>query len=119
MLQFRRVLAFSSRVHTYLLMLYLFFFLMFSFTFITSVDTALLTIIKTAMTLISWSMIFFGVWIVFASIYQFFYTKVFAFAPAILTVLRCIIVLLLATGADIVETIVVEGVSLWVNRYMQ
>ena len=112
MLRFRRVLAFSSRVHTYLLMLYLFFFLMFFFTFITSVDLALLTIIKTAMTLISWTMIFFGVWIVFASIYQFFYTKVFAFTPALLTVLRCILVLLLATGADFVETIVVEGVSL-------
>lgn len=112
MLQFRRVLAFSSRVHTYLLVLYLFFFIMFLFTFITAVDQALITFILYSMTLISWTMIFFGVWIIFASIYQLFYTKVFAFAPAILTILRCFIVLLLATFSDLIEKVVSTGVSL-------
>ncbi|MGN0906618.1 MAG: hypothetical protein ACI4NM_05665, partial [Bullifex sp.] len=70
MLQFRRVLAFSSRIHTYLMALYLFFCLMFFFTFVTEVPVGLIGFIHTAMTLISWTMIFFGVWIILASVYQ-------------------------------------------------
>lgn len=112
MLQFRRVLAFSSRVHTYLMVLYLFFSLMFFFTFVTAVPDVLTDFIHLAMTLISWTIIFFGVWIIFASVYQFFYTKVFAFMPAILTVLRIALILVLAAVSDLAESLVTKGVSL-------
>ncbi len=112
MLQFRRVLAFSSRIHTYLLALYLFFSLMFFFTFVTDVPEVLINFIHTAMTLISWTMIFFGVWIILASVYQFFYTKVFAFTPAVLTVIRTSLVITLAAVFDLAESLVSKGVSL-------
>ena len=85
---------------------------MFVFTFITPVDNFLLDFISYSMTLISWTMIFFGVWIIFASIYQMFYTKVLGFSPALLTILRCLIVLLLATFSDLIEKVVSTGVSL-------
>lgn len=112
MLQFRRVLAFSSRVHTYLLMLYVFFAVVFMFTFFVDADPGLVELLRLCMGVISWTMVFGGVWIVLASVYQLFYSKVFAFSPVALTAARLALMLVLSTLADALDTLATTGVSL-------
>ena len=111
MLPFRRVIAFSSRVHTYLLVLYLFFALIYLFTLIFPSQSELITIVNYALVLISWTIIFEGVWIALASIYQFFYSKVFVVSPVILTILRVALCLLLSFIIDILERLISSGGS--------
>jgi len=112
MLPFRRVLAFSSRIHTYLLVLLIFFFLMFCFTLIYPVEEGFLDLVRTALTLISWVMVFEGGWIIFASIFQLFYSKVFAFTPVLLTLLRLLAALVLTFAVYLLDRLIVGGFSL-------
>ena len=92
MLQFRRILVFSSRIHTYLMVLYLFFALLFAVTFFMSVSADLISLLSLLMTVTSWLIIFEGVWIVLASVYQLFYTRVFAFSPINVAVTQGVII---------------------------
>ena len=112
MLEFRRVLAFSSRVHSYLLMLYIFFAVLFLMTFFIDSPADLISLLSLCMALLSWTLVFEGVWIVLACLYQFFYSHVFAFAPLILTVVRTAVMLVLATLCDVLETLVTRGLRL-------
>ena len=110
MLQFRRILAFSSRIHTYLMVLYLFFALLFAVTFFMSVSADLISLLSLLMTVTSWLIIFEGVWIVLASVYQLFYTRVFAFSPVILTLVRCLVTIACAAVIDSINVAVTQGV---------
>jgi len=111
MLPFRRVLAFSSRIHTYLLVLLLFFALMFCFALSYPVEEAFVSLILTAMTVISWTLVFEGVWIILASFFQLFYSKVFAFTPVLLTLLRLAAGLLITLSVDVLNRLIVGGLS--------
>lgn len=112
MLQFRRILAFSSRIHTYLMVLYLFFAALMFLSFMTSVDQELTDLVSICMDVLSWLVIFEGVWIVLASFYQLFYSHVFAFSPVLLTLLRGAVVILVATLADALQLFVEGGFAI-------
>lgn len=110
MLEFRRILAFSSRVHTYIMVLYLFFASLFAISFFFQVDAGLIAFISSIMAVLSWLVLFEGVWIILACTYQLFYSRVFAFAPVMLTLLRSALVLLVATLVDALEIITSGGI---------
>ncbi len=112
MLQFRRILAFSSRIHTYIMVLYLFFALLFSLTFFITVSEDLVRLLSFLMTVTSWLIIFEGVWIILASIYQLFYTRVFAFFPVILTLIRCAVTIACAAFLDSINVAIMYGISI-------
>lgn len=112
MLEFRRILAFSSRIHTYLMALYLFFASLMTASFFTSVEAPVIGIVSTCMAVLGWLIAFEGVWIILASFYQLFYSHVFAFSPVLLTLLRGLAVLLIASVLDFLEMIVTGGLSI-------
>ncbi len=110
MLEFRRVLAFSSRIHTYLMVLYLFFASLMFISFFTAMAGELVSLLSLCMAVLSWVIVFEGVWIILASVYQLFYSKVFAFAPVLLTLVRGLVVIVVATLVDTMQLIVTGGV---------
>lgn len=110
MLEFRRVLAFSSRIHTYLMVLYLFFAGLMFISFFTPMAPDLVSLVSACMAVISWVVVFEGVWIILASVYQLFYSRVFAFAPVLLTLLRGVVVIFVATIVDTMQLVVSGGV---------
>ncbi len=112
MLPFRRVLAFSSRVHGFLLMLYIFFAILMVLSSAVSTPDELIELVQWCMAVIAWSMIFFGVWIILASVFQFFYSKVFVIEPILSTLLRIAVLLLLAFILDVGNTLIVKGFAI-------
>ncbi len=109
MLQFRRIIEFSTRVHNYLFVLYLLFVAIFVLSFYFPLDTGYVDFITKMLSVLGWTIIFEGLWIVLASIYLFLYTKVFAISPILLTIGRVFVYLLVAAGVDLFTTIVFEG----------
>lgn len=111
MLAFRRILAFSSRIHTYLLALYFFFALLFVLFLYFPVDESLVSFVTLSQMLIGWTIILEGFWIVFASVYQFFYSHVFCFQPLLLSVLRMSLYFVISIILDILNTMILDGFS--------
>ena len=111
MLAFRRILAFSSRVHSYLLALYLFFALLFVLFLYFPVSEVLVTFVTSCQMVLGWTIFLEGVWIVLASIYQFFYTHVAFVAPLVLTVLRMAAYFCISIVIDMLNTVILHGFS--------
>ena len=111
MLSFRRILAFSSRVHTYLLALYLFFALLFVMFLYFPVDEILVTFVTACQMVLGWTIFLEGVWIVLASVYQFFYSHVACVAPILMTLLRLASYFVISIILDILNTVIVSGFS--------
>jgi hypothetical protein len=112
MLRFRRILAFSTRVHNYLFVLYLLFVAIFLFSFYFPIDQNYLVCITDALSVLGWAIIFEGLWIILSSIYQVSYSRVLALSPIILTLLRIAAYLAVAAGVDIFTTIVFKGLTI-------
>ena len=94
------------------MVLYLFFAVLMCASFFTDVDAALVSIVSAAMAVLAWLVIFEGVWIILASIYQIFYSKVLAVAPVLLTIVRGLVVLITATVLDALELVITQGVTI-------
>lgn len=112
MLEFRRTLAFSSRIHTYLMVLYLFFASLIMLSFFTDVADEMLALVTFCANVLSWLVIFEGVWIILACVYQMFYTKVAFFSPVVLTLVRGVIVLAVSTVTDALQLMITRGVTI-------
>lgn len=115
MLQFRRILAFSTRVHNYLFVLYLLFVCLFLCSFYFPIEQGYLNFIANALSVLGWTIIFEGLWIILSSVYQYIYSKVFVFSPIIFTLIRVGLYLIVATGVDLFTTIVFKGLAKWWN----
>lgn len=94
------------------MVLYLFFAVLMAASFFTDVNAALVSIVSAAMAVLAWLVIFEGVWIILASIYQIFYSKVLAVAPVLLTIARGLVVLIIATVLDALELVITQGVTI-------
>ena len=111
MLAFRRILAFSSRVHSYLLALYLFFALLFVLFLYFPVSEVLITSITGCQMVLGWTIFLEGAWIILASIYQVFYSRVMCLQPVIMTLLRMAVYFAISIVLDILNMIILEGFS--------
>ncbi|TAH54884.1 MAG: hypothetical protein EWM48_10640 [Sphaerochaeta sp.] len=112
MLHERRLLAFSSRVHTYTLFLYLFFFLLYMLGGFFLVDTSFEALLSFLLKLVGYSSIIFGVWVLAFSVVVWFVDKVFPLSPIFFTILRIGAVVLMATLIEIINTLVHRGLSI-------
>jgi len=112
MLKFRRILAFASRVHSYLFLMQLFFAAIFIMTFFFESGDGLVELALLSMNVISWASVIFGLWICVASLCLTAYSKVFAFSPFFFTVLRVVLILAISFIADFLETMVTKGLSI-------
>ncbi len=110
MLHTRRLLAFSSRVHTYTMLLYLFFFLVYLSSSYFLVNQSLIDLLQFALILISWTNLLYGLWIIVFSCIVWGSDRVFPLSPIVLTLLRMATVFLLSTLVAIIENLVTDGV---------
>lgn len=110
MLHTRRLLAFSSRVHTYTMLLYLFFFLVYLSSSYFLVSQSFIDLLQFALILISWTNLLFGLWIIVFSCIVWVSDRIFPFSPIVLTLLRMGGVFLLSTLVAIIENLVTDGV---------
>ncbi len=110
MLQTRRLLAFSSRVHTYTLLLYLFFFLVYILGSFFPVDASFVELLQFSLHLISWTSLLFGFWILVFSVVVWVSDRVFPISTAMLTLGRMLVVFLLSLVVAILEQVIQQGV---------
>ena len=111
MLAFRRILAFSSRIHTYLLALYSFFALLFMLFLYFPVSEVLVSFVRAWQMVLGWTIFLEGAWIILARIYQFFYSRVMCLQPIITTLLRMAVYFAISIVLDILNMIILEGFS--------
>ncbi|AEV28306.1 hypothetical protein SpiGrapes_0451 [Sphaerochaeta pleomorpha str. Grapes] len=109
MLQTRRLLAFSSRVHTYTLLLYLFFFLVYITCSYFLVQKEFISLLQFALDLTGWTNLLFGFWIIVFSCIVWVTDSVFPFSPVLLTCIRMAIVFLLSVITAIIENLITNG----------
>lgn len=109
MLQTRRLLAFSSRVHTYTLLLYLFFFLVYLLGSFFSVTVEFVTLLQFFLYLISWTSLLFGVWILVFSCIVWAGDRVFPVSSVLLTIARMFCILALGFVVALLETLFQKG----------
>ena len=111
MLAFRRILAFSSRIHSYLLALYLFFAMLFVMFLYYPVSEDLVSFVTTAEMLLGWTIILEGGWLILASIYQFFYSRVMCLQPILMSALRIAVDFVISMVLDMINMMILGGFS--------
>ena len=109
MLAFRRILAFSSRIHSYILALYIFFALLFVLFLYFPVSEVLISFVTLAQMLLGWTIVLEGIWLIFASVYQFFYSRVLCMQPVFMTILRMLVYFIISITLDILNTVILKG----------
>lgn len=112
MLHERRLLAFSSRVHTYTLFLYLFFFLLYILGGFFLVDTSFEILLSFLLKLVGYSSVLFGVWVLGFSFVVWFTDHVFPLSIILFTILRIAAVIIMATLIEVINTLVNQGISI-------
>ncbi len=112
MLQSRRLLAFSSRVHTYTLLLYVFFFFVYILGGYFQVADSFVALVHYCLTLVSWTSLLFGFWLLIFSAIVFASSGIYSGAEAILTVLRMALVYALGLIIALLEAFFAHGVIL-------
>ncbi len=110
MLQTRRLLAFSSRVHTYTLLLYVFFFLLYIASSFFTVNESFVQLLRFFLNLISWTSLLFGSWILVFSLLVWVNDRVFPLSSVLMTLMRMIAVFLLSLIVALLEHIITKGV---------
>ena len=112
MLQSRRLLAFSSRVHTYTLLLYVFFFLVYTLGGYFRVQQSFIDLLIYCLTLVGWTSLLFGFWLLIFSVIVFVGSGLFPTTEAVLTLLRMAAIYALALLLSILETLFTSGVTI-------
>lgn len=111
MLEFRRIIEFSSRVHTYLLAMYFFFVLVFTLFLYFPIQDNLVSFISISQMVMGWTIFLEGVWILFASVFCSLYTRVIVVKPVVLTIARIVIYFLISIFVDLLNTMITNGFS--------
>ena len=111
MLELRRIIEFSSRVHTYLITLYMFLALLFVLFLYFPVQERLVSVITVLQMVMGWTIFLEGLWVISGSILCSFYSKVFVLSPIMKTLIRLVIYFLISILLDAVNTLITGGFS--------
>lgn len=111
MLEFRRILEFSSRIHTYLLAVYFFFSLLFVLFLYFPVQEELVYYITLIQMVLGWTLFLEGIWILFASIISSLSARVLVLKPVFLTILRIAVYFGISVLLDFLNTLITSGFS--------
>jgi hypothetical protein len=109
MLQTRRLLAFSGRVHTYTMLLYLFFFMVYLSCSYFAVRQEFVDLVWFSLDLVGWTNLLFGFWIIVFSVVVWASDRVFPVKPVLLTLARMGVVFAFGLVAAIIENLVNDG----------
>ena len=111
MLEMRRIIELSSRVHTYLVLLYMFFAFLFVLFLYFPVREELVTLITSVQMIMGWTIFLVGVWIIFASLLCSVFSRVWVISPAVKTLVRFLIYFLISIVLDTLNTLITGGFS--------
>lgn len=111
MLEMRRVIEFSSRVHTYLVSLYMFFAFLFVLFLYFPVQEELVTFITRAQMIMGWTIFLIGVWIILSSILCSIYSHVLVLAPVLKTIVRFSVYFVISMILDTLNSLITGGFS--------
>lgn len=111
MLAFRRILAFSSRIHTYLLALYSFFALLFMLFLYFPVSEVLVSFVRAWQMVLGWTIFLEGFWIILASIYLSICSRVATVLPIVQTIIRMAVYFAISIIIDMLNTAIISGFS--------
>ncbi|MBQ0070423.1 MAG: hypothetical protein KBS81_00965 [Spirochaetales bacterium] len=111
MLELRRIIEFSSRVHTFLISLYSFFALIFILFLYFPVQESLVNAITIAQMLLGWTIFLEGLWIILGSILCTAYSKVLVIGPVVKTITRFALYFVISVILDIFNTLITGGFS--------
>ena len=115
MLNYRRLIAFSSRVHTYITVLYValcFLFFLFLHLDVSPVLYDLLVALSSAL---GWTIVLEGLYLIFASLHISLMSRVLALEPLLLTLLRLFAYFVLSFLFDLVVHLNGSGLDIGVN----
>ncbi len=111
MLEMRRIIELSSRVHTYLVLLYMFFAFLFVLFLYFPVREELVTLITSVQMIMGWTIFLVGVWIVFASVLCSVFSRVWVISPAVKTMVRFLAYFVISITLDTLNTLITGGFS--------
>ncbi len=111
MLNYRRLVEFSSRAHTYLITLYVFLFLLFAITLAFPSPDEFVAFVLYFSSLLSWLIFLLGLFIIFSSIHLSIISRVLVIKPLLLTFLRLSVAFIFSFLIDFVNQLVVQGVG--------
>ena len=111
MLEFRRILEFSSRIHTYLLAVYFFFALLFVLFLYFQIKEELVYYVTIIQMILGWTLFLEGIWILFASVVSSIASRVLVIKPVFLTFLRLAAYFLVSVLLDFLNTLITSGFS--------
>ncbi|HIV99421.1 MAG TPA: hypothetical protein IAB12_06580 [Candidatus Ornithospirochaeta avicola] len=88
MLEYRRLIEFTSRIHTYLLCLLLFFSLCYILSFFISLSLSFASFSFFLSTVLIYLMLLLSLWILFSSIHISLMSSVVVYKPFLMSILR-------------------------------
>lgn len=109
MLKIQRLLAFASRVHTYLLLLLCFFFIAFFAGSYFSVDEQYIDLLVLCHELVCWTVYLMGVWILVLGILVAILSGIFPFKLCLLDVIRVAIAFGFSYAVSFAQHLVEQG----------
>ncbi|MCR5732481.1 MAG: hypothetical protein K6G51_06050 [Sphaerochaetaceae bacterium] len=108
----RRLIAFSSRVHGFILMLYIFFVVLIIISSVFDVGHDILSIENYCLLILSWTIVLFGIWIQVFCLLNHIIMRDFPLSYFMHALLRVIICLVIAFMIEIGNILIVKGVSI-------
>ncbi|HIS14462.1 MAG TPA: hypothetical protein IAA76_07780 [Candidatus Ornithospirochaeta stercorigallinarum] len=115
MLNYRRLIAFLSRVHTYITVLYAVFFLLFFLFLHLDVSTSFYNLLVSFSSAIGWTIVLEGMFLLIASVHISFLSRVIAFEPFLLTLLRLMFYFILSFILDFFVSLNGTGIVVGVD----
>lgn len=112
MLRNQRLLAFSSRVHTYLLLLLCFFLLAYFACSYAEVPSEYLQLLLLLENIFSWAIYIFGVWLIVLCFLNLFQSKLFPLNFFLLSLLRIGCAFFISYLFSVVEHLVGKGLTI-------
>lgn len=110
-MNYRRLIEFSSRIHTYLLALHLVLTLLFILSLFLPLSDQYYAIVLRMDDVVGWLMLFLGGWIVLASVHLSLVSSVLTAAPAVLTLLRLAAFYLTSFILELLSHLISNGMS--------
>ncbi|MFA7119735.1 MAG: hypothetical protein WC159_13270 [Sphaerochaetaceae bacterium] len=112
MIQSRRLLAFSSRVHTYFLLILFFLVLVYLGCDFFHINEDFVSLVILSENIIIWAIYLFSVWLLVLSFIVYYYSKVFPLKDFLLTLVRLALAIGFSAFFEVVEHVVHKGLTL-------
>lgn len=111
MLNYRRLIEFSSRIHTYLLALHLVLTFLFVLSLFLPLSGQFYSLVLKSDDVIGWLMVFLGCWIILASLHLSFISSVLTIFPLAITLLRLAVFYLTSFLLEFLSHLISSGMG--------